>query len=128
MRREVLVAVPQKAQHREVVFFHHRAKPVRAQRRDGDRQCVVGIVLLGLARPQHSHPGRQRGWDVEHLFTGAHELLGQKRPQSVGRLDGPRSFGEGGCPAPQCLELSSIGTDAYLVELVLVLVDRHRRV
>ena len=127
-RCQVLVAVPQESQHGEVVLCDHRAKPVRAQRRDGDGQRIVGIVLLGLAPPQDPHPGRQRGWHVEHLFAGAHELLGQQRPEPVGRLDGPRSFGEGGRPAPQCLELSSIGTDAHLVELVLVLVDRHRRV
>jgi hypothetical protein len=74
-RRQVLVPVPQKPQHGDVVFGDHRPKPWRTECGNGDRERIVGIVLLGLARCQHPHPGRQRRRDVEDLLADADKLL-----------------------------------------------------
>jgi len=76
VRGQVLMAVPQEAQHRDVVLGHHRPQPRRAQGGDGHGERVVGVVLLGLARRQDPHPGRQRRRDVEDLLARTDELLG----------------------------------------------------
>ena len=48
--------------------------------------------------------------------------------QPVGRLDGPRALGKLDRPFEEHLELAPVRSDAHLVKLDLILVDRYRRV
>ena len=127
-RPQVVMVIRQQAQDASVVLGHDAAQSLRPQRGDGGGQGVVGVVLLGLARTEHSNPGRQGGRDVDDVFAGGDELLGQQEPEPVGRLDGPASLRKVDRPFEETLDLVTVCLHRQLAECCLFFVDRHRSV
>jgi hypothetical protein len=125
---QIGVALGQQPQHPSVIRSSHRRETRRAQRRDRHREGVVGIVLVGAARTQDPHPGRQRRRHVQHVLAGGHELLGQQIPESAGRLDRPRPLFEGRRPLEQLVELATTRPHLQLRKLCFVAVDHDRGV
>ena len=111
-----------------MVVFGHRPQPRSPQRRDGDGQGVVGVVLLRLARTEQPHPRRQRRRHVHDVLPDGEELLGEEVTEPAGRLDGPQPLGIVDGPLEQPLDLQAVGPKRQLPELVLRVVDGHRRV
>ena len=100
----------------------------RAQRRDGHRPGVVGVVLVRRPGRQQPHPGAQLGLHVEHPLARGHQLLGQQVAQAPGALDRPGPLRPGRCPRHQPPGLGRRGAHPQLAQRLLGLVDRHRGV
>ena len=66
----------------------------RAQRGDGDRAGVVGVVLVGVTGSQQTHPGGQLRLHVDDTLAGGDELLGEQIAEPAGALDRPRPLPE----------------------------------
>ena len=77
-RPQVVVAGGQHPQDGSVVVGSDLAQTSLAQRGDGRRESVVGIVLLRASRAQHAHSRCQGRRHVEHLLAGGDQLLGQQ--------------------------------------------------
>jgi hypothetical protein len=62
-----------------VIRFHLPPRG-RAQRRDGDRPGVVGVVLVRVPGRQQPHPGPQLRLHVQHPLTRGDQLPVQQMP------------------------------------------------
>jgi hypothetical protein len=91
---QIVIALGEDSHDLAVVGLLHRAKISRAQGGDGDRERVVGIVLLRTSGAEDPDARDQSGWDGEDHFTGIDELLGQQGTEPIGGLDGPGALGE----------------------------------
>jgi hypothetical protein len=131
-----LVAVPAQVavplcpdlQDRGVVIGPDLRGGTRAQRRDPDRQGVVGVVLARSARRQQPYPRAELGLHVQDALAGGDQLLGQQVPHAAGALDRPGPLRPGGRPREQALGLGRAGAHPDLAQHRLRLVDHHRRV
>ncbi len=74
---ELEMTFSQHPQHLGMVLPAYQCQTGLTQRGDRYRPGIVGIVLLGLPRRQHPHPGRQHRRHIKHLFTLGHQLLGE---------------------------------------------------
>ncbi len=115
-------------QHGRVVITPDLAAGGRAQRGDGDRAGVIGVILIRRPRRQEPDPGAQLGLHVQHLLVGRQELLGQHVTQPARALDGPGPLGPFRSPFQQLAGLIRRGPHAQLAERHLGRVDRYRRV
>ena len=85
-----MIAIGQQAQHDRVLITRvDDVQRRRAPRHDRRRTGIVGIGLVDPAALEQPHPGRQLRWHIDHMLTGADELLGEQRPQPRRPLDGP---------------------------------------
>jgi hypothetical protein len=75
--RQVAVAPGPQPHHGGVVLHTHCFGGWRAQRGDGHRQRVVGVVLVGRLGGEQPHPRRQLGLDVQDPLAGGDQLLGE---------------------------------------------------
>ena len=98
---QVVVALGEQSHDLGVVGRLDAVKTTRAQGGNGNRERIVGIVLLRTPRAEHPDPRGQGGWDVEDNFAGIDELLGQQITETTGGLDGPGALGEGLGPGQQ---------------------------
>lgn len=63
-------------QHRRVVLGRHFPPGPGPQRRDGDRQGVVRVVLVRVTGLQQPHPGGQLGLHIQDPLARRDQLLG----------------------------------------------------
>jgi hypothetical protein len=128
--RPAQVPVPPRPypQHRRVIIGCHRAAGPGAQRRDGNRQGVVRVVLVTGAGGQQPDPGAQLGLHVQHPLADSDQLLGQQVPQPAGALDRPGALRPRRRPRHQPLRLAGRGTHPQPAQRLLRRIDRHRGV
>ena len=112
-------------QHRRVVIGRGRRGGGRAQRGDGYRPGVVGVVLVRRPGGQQPHPGTQLGLHIEHALPGGEQLPGQQVPHAAGTLDRPGSLRPGRRPLQQLRCLGRAGTYAHLAQDGFSRVDHH---
>jgi len=115
-------------QHRRVIIGPGLPDPGRAQRCDGHRPGIVGVVLIRVTSCQQPDPRAQLGRHIQHPLTGRQQLLGQQVAQPAGALNGPGPLRPGRGPGQQPLRLGGAGTDLQLTQRLLRRADRHRRV
>jgi hypothetical protein len=75
-RGQLPVAAGPDPQHQRVVIGGDLRAGGRAQRGDGDRAGVIGIVLIRRPGGQQPDPGAELGLDIQHLLACGDELLG----------------------------------------------------
>ena len=97
----------------------------RAQRRDGNRAGIVGIVLVDVSRRGQPHPGGQLRLHVQHPLTSGQQLLGQQVAHTVSALDRPGPLRPVVRPRQQLLHLGTAGTYSQLTQRLLGHADRH---
>jgi hypothetical protein len=78
---DVDVAFGEQAQHLGVTDWLHSPQTPRAQCRDGDRQRIVGVILVRPAAGQQPRTRRQRGRHIDNRLTDRNELLGEQITQ-----------------------------------------------
>jgi hypothetical protein len=115
-------------QHRRVIIGPDRQAGSRAQRRDGDRAGIAGIIFVHRSRGQQPHPGGQLGLHVQHPLPGGHQLLRQQVPQAGGAFYRPGPLRPGLRPGQQPLRLRGAGPHPQQSHPNLIRADRHRRV
>ena len=126
MAAEVHIALGQEPQDLGVISRLDAAQVRGPKGRDGDREGVVGVVLVGAPGGEHPDARGQGGRHVEDLLAPGDELLGQQVAQPTGRLDGPGPLLEGLGPAHQLFHLAPGGPHLDARDLVFSLVDGHR--
>ena len=124
---QVTAALGPDLEHRRVVIGPGFADAGRAQRGDGDRAGVVGVVLVHVPGGQQPDPGAQLGLHVQDPLAGRQQLLGQQVPQASGSLDRPGPLRPGRGPFQQPLRLRGTGPHPQFAQRLLDPADRHRR-
>jgi hypothetical protein len=128
MVADVGVALGEQAQHFAVTDRLDSPQTRGAQRGDGGRPGVVGIVLVRVACGQQPRSGCERGGHVDDGLARRDELLGEQIAESAGRLDRPRTRRERFRPRHQLLDLAATGAHLLSVELFLAPAYRYRGV
>ncbi|MFT4657625.1 MAG: hypothetical protein ACJAXA_000323 [Candidatus Aldehydirespiratoraceae bacterium] len=62
---QVAVLLRQQLRHSGVIIRAHHGEIVCSERSDRDRVGIVGVVLLGLARAQHTHSRSAYWWHID---------------------------------------------------------------
>ena len=70
-------------QHRCVIITLGLPDIGGAQRRNGNRAGIAGIVLAAVSRRQQPHPGSQLRLHVQYPLTRRQQLLGQQMAHTV---------------------------------------------
>ena len=83
------MAVGEEPQDRRVAIACDGTQTTVTQPGDRGRERVVGVVLRSLRRTQQTHPGRQGRRDIDNMFPGGEQLLGEQPAQAGGGLDRP---------------------------------------
>lgn len=128
LSRQVALALRPQLHHRGMVLGAHHLWRGRAERSDGHRSGVVGVVLVGRFRRQQPDPRRELGLHVDDVFAGGDELLGKQVAEPGLILDRPRALRELRRPLEQPVELLRSRPHPQLAGALLALVDRHRGV
>jgi hypothetical protein len=123
---QVTVPLGPHFKHRGVVFGGHFPPGPGPQRRDRDRQGVVGVVLAGVPGLKQAHPGGQLGRHVSYPLPSSHQLLGQQMPQPASALHGPGPPRPRPRPGHQLLSLGRGRADPQLTQRLFGCPDRHR--
>jgi hypothetical protein len=118
MTAEVPVALGQQAQDCRVISLFDAAQIRSTKGGNGDREGVVGVVLVGTPCGEHADARGQGGRDIEHLFTPGNQLLGQQVAQAASRLDGPGPLLERLGPTDQLVDLAPGRSDPDARDLV----------
>ena len=123
---DVGVRFGQQAQHLAVPDRGHLAQRAETQGGDGDRQRVVGVVLVRPSRRQNPDSRRQGGRHIHHGLTGGDQLLGEQIAPPGGGLDRPPAPPQRFGPRHQLVHLAHPGSDLLANHLILAAIDRHR--
>jgi hypothetical protein len=99
----------------------------RAPGHDRRRTGVVEVSLVDPATLEQPHTRRQLRWHIDHLLTGADELLSEQRPHTRRPLDRPRTRRERRRPLHQPASLMPIGVDTDRRDDDFATVDDDRR-
>jgi len=122
---QVVVALGQQPQHRDVVLNSHGAQASMAHGHHRSRACIMRVGLVAAPAVEQPCPSRQLGRHVQHPLARTHQLLGQQRACARRALDRPdvrlEALGEGQQP----ISLQAIGADAELTDELLMTVE-HR--
>ena len=86
---EIAVALGEQPEHLAVIGRLDRTQRRCPQGGDGDRMCIVRVVLVGTPGAEYPDPRGQGGRDVEDLLALGHELLGQQVAHAADGLNGP---------------------------------------
>ncbi len=124
--RQVPVPLGPHLQNRGVIAGCHLPPGLGAQRRDGHRQRVAGVVLVRVTRLQQPHPGGQPGGHIQHPLADGHQLPGQQMPQPARALHRPGPLRPRRRPRHQLLRLSHRRADPQLTQRLFACTDRHR--
>ena len=109
---DLMVAIGQQPQHDPMLIIGRDDVQRRcAPRHDRRRTGVVGVGLVDPAPLEQPHPRRQLGWHIDHMLTGADELLGEHRPHPRRPFDRPRARLEPCRPLQQPASLMPISVD-----------------
>jgi hypothetical protein len=115
-------------QHRRMITGPDRHAGRRAQRGNGHRAGIVGVVLVHRAGGRQPHPRGQPGLDIRHLLPGCEQLPGQQVPRAAGALHRPGPLRPGRRPLRQPPRLHRRGPYPHLAGRLLIRADRHRGV
>jgi hypothetical protein len=84
----------------------------------GDGVGVVVVALAATACAQQPHLRGERGRDIEDVFAGGCELLGDAPAEAIGALDGELSEGPAGCPAEQGAQCPGVDGEPAAAQFV----------
>ena len=124
---QIPVSLGPHLQHRRVIVTPGLPDTARAQRRDGNRAGIVGIVLVNVSRREQPHPGGQLRLHVQHPLTRGQQLLGQQMAHTLSAPGRPGPLRPGVRPRQQLLRLASAGTYSQLTQRLFGHINRHGR-
>jgi hypothetical protein len=114
------------AHHLGVIGAHHGTQLGSSQGSDGDRERVVGVVLVRPSTAQHPDACCERGGHIGHALAGRHQLLRQQVAEPASALDRPRALPEQFGPRQQMGHLLAGRSHPGPGDLDLVAVDGNR--